>query len=127
MFVQLNAVIKRINLLTGVASVYAGTGTAGSTGTQGIATSSQIYRPLGLFVDQLDNLYFADGSQTSPYSSSQVVRVIYSGTPLKKNGAKGDMRIVAGSGASGATGNNVYATSPQAGVSTPYGMCVDGK
>ena len=122
----MNAVIKCINSMTGVASVYAGTGTAGSTGTQGVATSTQINRPLGLFVDRFDNLYFADASQTSPYSSSQVVRVIYSGIPIKKYGLKGDMKIVVGSGAS-STGNNVFATSPQAGIGFSSGVCVDGK
>ena len=125
MFHQLNAAIKCVNLVTGVVSLYAGTGVAGSTGTQGVATSMKIFLPLGLFVDQFDNLYFADGSPTST-NPSNVGRVIYSGIPIKKNGLKGDMTIVAGSGLA-TTGNNVYATSPQAGIYYPYGTCIDGK
>jgi sugar lactone lactonase YvrE len=69
----------------GTLSVFVGTCGSGGAPANGPATSTQMNGPDGLYVDQHDNLYIADGS------NSQIMKV----TPA------GALTIVAGSGSSG--------------------------
>jgi trimeric autotransporter adhesin len=54
-----NAVIRKVNT-SGVISTFAGTGTAGSTGNGGLATSAELNKPFGIAEDTSGNVYIAD-------------------------------------------------------------------
>ncbi len=55
-----NNKIRKITLSTGNISTYAGTGSAGSTGDGGTATSAKLNGPQGVALDASGNLYIAD-------------------------------------------------------------------
>jgi sugar lactone lactonase YvrE len=57
---QNNKVVWKITASTGVASIYAGTGTAGNSGDGGAATAATLSTPQGLALDSAGNLYIAD-------------------------------------------------------------------
>jgi sugar lactone lactonase YvrE len=57
---QNNKVVWKITASTGVASIYAGTGTAGYSGDGGAATAATLSTPQGLALDSAGNLYIAD-------------------------------------------------------------------
>ena len=52
--------VLRVDALTEVATVVAGTGVAGFSGDNGVATSAQLNKPKDVFVDGLGDLYIAD-------------------------------------------------------------------
>jgi gliding motility-associated-like protein len=54
-----NDVIRKVDV-SGVVSIYAGTGIIGYSGDGGLATSAQIYHPYRMCMDNADNLYFID-------------------------------------------------------------------
>ncbi len=86
----------------------AGTGTAGSSGDGGQATSAQLNRPRGVAVDAQGNVYVAD-------ESSHRVRKVSGGT----------ISTVAGTGTAGYSGDGGQATSAQ--LNGPVGVAVDGQ
>ena len=56
--------IRKITVSTGIISTVAGTGTAGDSGDNGLATSAELSFPAGVAIDGSGNLYIAD-SQNS--------------------------------------------------------------
>jgi uncharacterized protein (TIGR03437 family) len=59
-----NSVIRKISP-SGTINTIAGTGTAGSTGDNGVATSAQLNNPLDVAVDAVANVYIADSNNNS--------------------------------------------------------------
>jgi sugar lactone lactonase YvrE len=55
-----NKVVWKVAASNGIASIYAGTGTAGYTGDGGAATDATLSDPQGLALDSAGNLYIAD-------------------------------------------------------------------
>lgn len=55
-----NYAIRKVNVSTGNISTFAGTGTKGSTGDGGPATSAEFYHPTGVIFDTAGNLYICD-------------------------------------------------------------------
>jgi uncharacterized protein (TIGR03437 family) len=92
-------------------STFAGTGTAGSTGDSGAATSAELSSPDGIAFDSSGNLYIAD-------SANQKIRKISGGiiTTVAGNGTAG----YSGDKASGVTG-----TATDAELRGPSGVAVD--
>ncbi len=64
-----SAVVRKVNVATGIISTVVGTGTAGYTGDGGAATSAQLNVPAGILLDEIGNLYVTD-------SQSSVVRKV---------------------------------------------------
>ena len=64
-----SAVVRKVNVATGVISTVVGTSTPGYTGDGGAATSAQLNVPAGILLDNVGNLYIAD-------SQSSVVRKV---------------------------------------------------
>jgi signal peptidase I len=104
----LNNKIRKVTASTGVISTIAGTGTAGSTGDGGQATSALLNAPRGIAVDASNNVYIAD-------TGSNKVRKITAST--------GVISMIAGTGTAGNAGDGAAATS--ATLSGPRGVAVD--
>jgi PKD repeat protein len=91
----------------GVITTFAGTGTAGSTGDGGQATSAQLRSPIGVAVDAGGNVYIADTG------NHRIRRVTSAGV----------ITTFAGTGTGGFSGDGGQATSAQ--INGPYGVAVD--
>jgi sugar lactone lactonase YvrE len=104
--------IRRIAEDTDIASIVAGTGTAGFSGDGGSATSAQIHDPARLAIDSSGTIYFSD-------SYNNRIRKVAAGT--------GIITTVAGSGPAGAlaplSGDGGRATSAQ--LNRPGAVAVD--
>ena len=100
--------IRKVNASTRYISTVAGTGTAGSLGDGGAATSAQLNSPQTLNLDSAGNIYIAD------YQNNRVRKVTIS---------NGSISTVAGTGAGGYTGDGGAATSAQ--ITAPYGPVFD--
>src|SRR5690606_15465177 len=105
---KFNHRIRKVDNLTGIITTVAGTGVPGYSGDGGQATSNQIYRPHGIFVDALDNLYITD-------ELNQRIRKVDLDT--------GIITTVAGNGMAGFSGDGGPATS--ASLSAPKWVTVD--
>src|SRR5262249_12717906 len=92
----------------GVISTYAGTGTAGFSGDNGLATQAQLTNPLGLAVDGAGNLYVAD----------------YLNHRIRKITTGGVISTVAGTGTAGFSGDGGPATAAM--LRFPRAVAVDG-
>ena len=92
----------------GIVRTLAGTGTAGSTGDGGAATAAQLNSPGGVAVDAGGTVYVAEQS----------------GHRIRAINPAGIIRMVAGTGATGSTGDGGPATSAQ--LNSPGGVAVDG-
>jgi uncharacterized protein (TIGR03437 family) len=90
-----NRVLKLTS--TGAITTFAGTGTAGSTGDGGPASTAQINQPFALAADRLGNVYIGE------YGGARVRRVTPDGT----------ISTVAGNGQFGTAGDGGPATSAQ--------------
>jgi hypothetical protein len=91
--------IRALKISTGVIITVAGTGSAGTTGDGGYATSATIGQVKTMFMDSVNNkLYFAE-------SNYGKIRVI--------NFNSGIISKVAGTGTTGYSGDNNFATSAQ--------------
>jgi sugar lactone lactonase YvrE len=102
-----NNVVRKVTS-AGVASVIAGTGTAGFSGDGSSATSAKLNAPRGVVADSLGNIYIAD-------TGNDVVRVVNS---------SGVIHTVAGTGGtSGFSGDLGPATS--ATLNVPAGVAAD--
>jgi sugar lactone lactonase YvrE len=95
-------VVRRINT-SGTVTTVAGTGTSGSTGDGGQATSARLNAPVRLAFDAAGNLYIAD-------SGNNKIRKVTVST--------GVITTVAGTGTAGNTGDGGQATSAR--LRTPY-------
>jgi large repetitive protein len=93
---------------TGLVTNVAGTGSTGSAGIGGPATSAQLNVPVGLCYDSAGNLYIAD------YMNNRVVRV---------EAASGILTLVAGNGAAASAGDAGPAS--MASVYGPAGLALD--
>ena len=100
---------QRIRKVDGSGNIttVAGTGSAGSSGDTGAATSAQINTPMSGAIDSSGNYYFAD------YGNSKIRKVDTGGT----------ITTVAGTGISGFSGDNGAATSAQ--LNSPRSVAVD--
>lgn len=99
--------IRRIAAGTGVITTVAGTGTSGSSGDNGPATSARLNNPSDVAFDAAGNLYIAD-------RGNHRVRKVTIET--------GVITTVAGNGSSGFTGDEVAATTTR--LNSPYSVDV---
>ncbi len=100
--------VRKIDAATGIISTIAGTGFPGNTGDGGPATAAGIYWPAGIWVNTAGDIFMAD-------SYSDVIRKI--------DGTTGIISRVAGTGATGYSGDGGPATS--ANLWAPNGICGD--
>jgi sugar lactone lactonase YvrE len=103
-----NSRIRKIDAETGIISTIAGDGMSGYSGDNGPATSATLNYPLGIAFDGAGNLYMAD------QWSSRIRKVDIS---------TGIITTVAGSAASGYSGDNAAATA--ASLNVPKGVALD--
>ncbi|MCK9364848.1 MAG: hypothetical protein M0P74_14775 [Syntrophales bacterium] len=100
--------IRKVTANTGIITTVAGTGVAGYSGDNGLATSAMLNYPYGVAVDSSDNIYIAD-------TSNLRIRKVDANT--------GIITTVAGTGVAGYSGDNGPATS--ATLKTSWGVAVD--
>jgi len=100
--------IRKINLATGIITTVAGSAAFGFTGDGGPATAATFNSPLGICIDPAGNLYVADRSNNR-------VREI--------NAATGIITTVAGSPASGYSGDGSLAIA--AALYSPITLCLN--
>ena len=103
---SLNKVFE-VNVSTGLMYLVAGTGTAGTLGDGGPATSAQVDAPRGAWGDTVGNIYIAD-------TSANKIRVV---------DTAGNIHTFAGNGTAGSIGDGGPATSAE--ISNPQGVIVD--
>jgi sugar lactone lactonase YvrE len=99
--------VYKVLVSTGLMYLAAGTGTAGSTGDGGPATSAEVDAPRSAWADTIGNLYIAD-------TSDNKVRVVDSA---------GNIHTFAGTGTAASNGDGGLATS--AAIENPQGVLVD--
>jgi sugar lactone lactonase YvrE len=92
---------------SGIVTTVAGTGTAGSSGDGGLATSAQLNTPYGVAADAAGDLFIAD-------TNNHLIRKV---TP------DGIIKTIAGTGAAGFSGDGGPATLAQ--LNAPAGVAVD--
>jgi sugar lactone lactonase YvrE len=103
-----NHAVWKVTSATGIITLVAGTGTAGYTGDNGLATAAELHNPTGVAVDKAGNLFIAD-------SANNRVRKVAAGT--------GIISTIAGPGTSGTLGDGGLATS--AFLSLPTNLLFD--
>ena len=103
---EFNNRIRKVNT-QGIITTVAGNGVAGYSGDGGAATSAEIQDPLALTVDNAGNIYF-------PERTPNVIRKI---------SASGIISTIAGTGASGYSGDGGIPLS--ATFNAPGGICLD--
>jgi len=102
------AMAQQISLSPGTISTVAGTGTSGDTNNGGSATAAEISSPYSVRFDSSGNFYIAE-------SGSYVREVV--------GGVGGTIKVFAGTGTAGFTGDNGPATSAE--INTPRGLWID--
>jgi sugar lactone lactonase YvrE len=103
-----NNQVWKLPLSSGIPAVFAGTGTAGSTGDGGAPTSAQLNFPTGVAVDGAGNVYIAD---------------FYNCVIREVAVADGNIHTVAGNKVAGYSGDGGLAVSAK--LNYPYGVAVD--
>ena len=100
---------NRIRIVTtdGNINTFAGTGQGGYSGDGGPAVNAQLFHPSGIAIDSKGNVYIAD-------SFNNVIRVVL---------PSGTIATVAGTGASGYSGDGGVATGAQ--LNFPTGLAID--
>ncbi|MDQ6993673.1 MAG: SBBP repeat-containing protein [Mariprofundus sp.] len=101
--------LSKITVTNGAKSapvIIAGTGAAGYTGDNGLASSAQFNAPAGIAIDSYDDIYIAD-------MGNNVIRKI----------SNGIITTIAGTGTAGYSGNNSPAIN--ANLNAPYGLAID--
>jgi len=101
-----NMVVRKVNT-DGIISTFAGNGGHGYSGDGGVATSAELNYPVGLAVDNANNVYITD----------------YLNSVIRKVNTSGIITTVAGNGTAGYTGDNSAAISAQ--LNNPRGVAVD--
>ena len=102
-----NDEIRKVNVLTGIITTVAGTGSNGYTGDGGPATAAKLKNPKDVAVAGNGDLYIAD-------TANHVIR--------KVTAATGIITTVAGSGSTGSTGDGGAATAAK--LRSPAGIAV---
>ena len=105
----LNNRIRKVDVLTGIISTVAGTGTFGFNGDGILATTARVGNPIRVTLDGSGNIFIAD-------SNSNRIR--------KVDALTGLISTVAGTGVSGFNGDGILATT--ASLSGPSGVAPDG-
>ncbi len=105
---QSNRRIRKIDV-NGIITTIAGTGIDGYNGENIVATAAQISSVYGISVDETGNIYFSD-------YGNQRIRKIDKSTGL--------IHTIAGTGASGFSGDNGQAINAE--INFPYGLYADG-
>jgi uncharacterized protein (TIGR03437 family) len=79
---------NRVRVVTsdGTINAYAGTGTAGTSGDQGSATSASLNPPTGLAFDSKSNLYIADGTRIRQVSAAGTITTFAGGGNSAQDG-----------------------------------------
>ena len=103
----INNMIKKIDATTGILTTIAGTGVAGYSGNGGIAANAELNFPGRGYIDNQNNLYFAD------YDNGAIRRI---------DGVTGIIKTVAGTGTIGFSGDGGPATDAQL---SPAGVVLD--
>lgn len=103
---QQNNRVREVNVSTGVITTVAGTGSAGFSGDNGMATSAMLYYPTGVAVDKNGILYIAD-------CGNNRIRAV----------AGGFITTFAGSATRGYAGDGALATAAE--LKGPSGVAVD--
>ena len=101
-----NNVIRKVTASTGIITTFAGTGTAGSTGDGGLATSAQLNAPQAVDMNGAGDLYIAD-------TGNHKIRRVATG---------GTISTVAGTGTAGSSGDGGPSTAAQ--LNSPRGVAV---
>ena len=99
--------VFKVSASTGLLYLVAGTGTAGSSGDGGPATSAQVNAPRGVWADTVGNVYIAD-------TSNNKIRVV---------DIAGNIHTFAGTGTASSLGDGGLATS--ATIDNPQGVMTD--
>lgn len=99
--------IRKVNS-SGAITTFAGTGTSGYSGDNGLATAAKLNTPAGLAFDSNGDLFIAD------YQNHSIRKITMS---------SGIITTVAGMGAMGFSGDGFAATA--ANLSSPTGLCFD--
>lgn len=99
--------VFKVSASTGLLYLVAGTGTAGSSGDGGPATSAQVNGPRGVWADSVGNVYIAD-------TSNNKIRVV---------DVTGNIHTFAGTGAATSSGDGGPATA--ATIDNPQGVMTD--
>jgi large repetitive protein len=102
--------LRRVDAKTGLISTYAGNGSPGYSGDNGLATQAQISAPAALALDGAGNLYFVD-------SGNHAVRRV--------DAFSGIITTVAGVGIQGYSGDFALATAAR--LSLPEGLAFDAQ
>ena len=102
-----NQCIRKINT-SGIITTFAGNGTQGYSGDGGLATSAELYNPLGIAVDLSGNVYITDNSNNR----------------IRKVNTSGIISTFAGNGIAGYSGDGGPATAAK--LSLPMGLALDG-
>ncbi len=107
-----NACIRKVDVVTGTISTFAGNGTTGYSGDGGPATSAMLSEVGGICFDSCGNLFFSDGALVG---SNYRIRRIDAATNI--------ITTVAGNGTSGYFGDGGPATNAM--FSRTYGITID--
>ena len=99
--------IRKLNLITGTITTFAGSGTQGFFGDNALATAAQLNLPTGLAADATGNLYFADSGNHR----------------IRKISTTGIITTVAGTGTQGFSGDAGLAIA--ATIDSPTGLALD--
>ena len=100
--------IRKVNLITGIISAFAGTGSLGYSGDGFAATAAELNTPKGIAVDNIGNLYIAD-------ENNNVIRKVTATT--------GIITTIAGNGTAGYSGDGGIATASQ--LNQPVDVKID--
>jgi trimeric autotransporter adhesin len=103
-----NNVIRKVTSSSGTITTIAGNGTAGATGSNGLATSAELNSPFGVALDSSANVYIAD-------RTNMEVR--------KVTASSGIITTVAGDGVAGYAGDHGSSTSAE--LNSPNGVAVN--
>ncbi len=103
-----NYKVRVIDMVTGIITAFAGTGTSGYTGDGGPATAARFSRVMGLCRDKAGNLYIGD------WDNARIRRVDI---------ATGIVTTYAGNGTMGYSGDGGPALS--ASIAKPFSLCMD--
>ena len=102
-----NNVIRKVTAATGTITTFAGTGTAGSTGDGGAATSARLSAPQAIDMSPVGDFYIAD-------TGNNKIRRVQAGSLV--------ITTIAGTGTAGFSGDGGSATAAQ--ISSPRGIAI---